>query len=116
MPSCTTRPPLWRACPRCRCPSDPTTNRSGLQGPRGPACAVTDPGCGSVIPIETDSHPSQAQGAVPETPKLIGLEMDRESLRRAEGEGFEPSMAYAMPVFKTGAIGHSATPPIELYY
>ncbi len=29
----------------------------------------------------------------------------------AEGEGFEPSMAFAMPVFKTGAIGHSATPP-----
>ncbi len=28
-----------------------------------------------------------------------------------EGEGFEPSMAFAMPVFKTGAIGHSATPP-----
>src|SRR5438128_5278717 len=32
---------------------------------------------------------------------------------RAEGEGFEPSMAFAMPVFKTGAIGHSATPPVS---
>jgi hypothetical protein len=29
----------------------------------------------------------------------------------AEGEGFEPPVAYATPVFKTGAIGRSATPP-----
>ena len=29
----------------------------------------------------------------------------------AEGEGFEPSRACALPVFKTGAIGRSATPP-----
>jgi hypothetical protein len=29
----------------------------------------------------------------------------------AEGEGFEPSVTYATPVFKTGAIGRSATPP-----
>ncbi len=34
---------------------------------------------------------------------------------RAEGEGFEPSVAYATPVFKTGAIGHSATPPILIF-
>jgi hypothetical protein len=31
--------------------------------------------------------------------------------REAEGEGFEPSIAFAMSVFKTDAIGHSATPP-----
>ena len=33
------------------------------------------------------------------------------SIIKAEGEGFEPSNACALPVFKTGAIGHSATPP-----
>ena len=31
---------------------------------------------------------------------------------RAEGEGFEPSNTFVLPVFKTGAIGHSATPPV----
>lgn len=31
--------------------------------------------------------------------------------KRAEGVGFEPTLACARPVFKTGAIGHSATPP-----
>ena len=30
---------------------------------------------------------------------------------QAEGEGFEPSVTFATPVFKTGAIGRSATPP-----
>ena len=29
----------------------------------------------------------------------------------AEGEGFEPSKPYGLPVFKTGAFNHSATPP-----
>ena len=29
----------------------------------------------------------------------------------AEKQGFEPWMTFAMPVFKTGAIDHSATPP-----
>jgi hypothetical protein len=29
----------------------------------------------------------------------------------AEGEGFEPSSPCGLPVFKTGAINHSATPP-----
>ena len=33
---------------------------------------------------------------------------------KAEGEGFEPSVAYATLVFKTSAIGHSATPPDDL--
>jgi len=32
---------------------------------------------------------------------------------QAEGEGFEPSNACALPVFKTGAIGRSATPPVR---
>jgi hypothetical protein len=29
----------------------------------------------------------------------------------AEGEGFEPPIPFGMSVFKTDAIGHSATPP-----
>ena len=29
----------------------------------------------------------------------------------AEGVGFEPTRAFALPVFKTGAINHSTTPP-----
>ncbi len=33
------------------------------------------------------------------------------SLRSAEGVGFEPTRACALPVFKTGAINHSTTPP-----
>src|ERR1041384_7227214 len=31
--------------------------------------------------------------------------------RTAEGVGFEPTKACALPVFKTGAINHSTTPP-----
>ena len=34
-------------------------------------------------------------------------------LQMAEGEGFEPSVPCDTPVFKTGAIDHSATPPEE---
>jgi hypothetical protein len=29
----------------------------------------------------------------------------------AEGEGFEPTLAFTKPVFKTGALNHSAIPP-----
>jgi hypothetical protein len=29
----------------------------------------------------------------------------------AEGVGFEPTRAFALPVFKTGAINRSTTPP-----
>ena len=29
----------------------------------------------------------------------------------AEGEGFEPTIPFSMPVFKTGALSRSATPP-----
>ena len=32
-------------------------------------------------------------------------------LRTAEREGFEPSIPCGMPVFKTGALNHSATSP-----
>ena len=31
----------------------------------------------------------------------------------AEGEGFEPPMPCGTPVFKTGAINHSAIPPAQ---
>jgi hypothetical protein len=31
----------------------------------------------------------------------------------AEGEGFEPPRACALPVFKTGAFNRSATPPVS---
>jgi hypothetical protein len=37
------------------------------------------------------------------------MDVIRQSL--AEGEGFEPSKACALPVFKTGAFDHSATLP-----
>ena len=40
----------------------------------------------------------------------------RGASEEAEGEGFEPSMVLPMPVFKTGAIGRSATPPCEELY
>ena len=30
---------------------------------------------------------------------------------KAEGVGFEPTRAHALPVFKTGAFNRSATPP-----
>ena len=30
--------------------------------------------------------------------------------------GFEPTRAFALPVFKTGAINHSTTPPIFLVW
>ncbi len=33
----------------------------------------------------------------------------------AEGKGFEPMNAFASPVFKTGAINRSATPPVDLF-
>src|SRR3954453_20555460 len=32
-------------------------------------------------------------------------------VRNSEGVGFEPTRAFALPVFKTGAINHSTTPP-----
>ena len=32
-------------------------------------------------------------------------------LEKAEGVGFEPTEAFTSPVFKTGAINHSTTPP-----
>ena len=36
---------------------------------------------------------------------------DKLVILQAEGEGFEPSNACALPVFKTGAFNRSATPP-----
>ncbi len=36
---------------------------------------------------------------------------DRKLLELAEGVGFEPTRTFALPVFKTGAINRSTTPP-----
>jgi hypothetical protein len=37
-------------------------------------------------------------------------------LNRAEGEGFEPTVDCSTPVFKTGAIVHSAIPPDARFF
>ena len=45
-----------------------------------------------------------------------GLRMgegDGTMAKMAEGQGFEPWDGLPSPVFKTGAFGHSATPPFE---
>jgi hypothetical protein len=34
-------------------------------------------------------------------------------VRMAEGVGFEPTRPFGLPVFKTGAFDHSATPPVK---
>jgi hypothetical protein len=36
---------------------------------------------------------------------------NRSKQKLAEGVGFEPTDPFGSPVFKTGAIDHSATPP-----
>ena len=33
----------------------------------------------------------------------------------AEGVGFEPTLPFGKPVFKTGAFDHSAIPPLLIY-
>ena len=33
----------------------------------------------------------------------------------AEGVGFEPTNGFPLPVFKTGALNHSATPPEKIH-
>ncbi len=33
----------------------------------------------------------------------------------AEGVGFEPTLPFGKPVFKTGAFGRSAIPPLSIY-
>jgi hypothetical protein len=50
------------------------------------------------------------------TPRSLSRAGRRGASGEAEGEGFEPSMVLPMPVFKTGAIGRSATPPCEELY
>ena len=35
------------------------------------------------------------------------------SHKKAEGVGFEPTMGFPIPVFKTGALSRSAIPPLE---
>lgn len=38
-------------------------------------------------------------------------QLSRLNNQMAEEEGFEPSLGFPKPVFKTGAINHSTTPP-----
>ena len=40
----------------------------------------------------------------------------REIFDLAEGVGFEPTDTFVSPVFKTGAFGRSATPPVIIYF
>ena len=41
------------------------------------------------------------------------IESRLQKIEVAEGQGFEPWDGLPSPVFKTGAFGHSATPPFE---
>src|SRR3954466_10257717 len=41
----------------------------------------------------------------------LKMENRKSKISAAEGVGFEPTRACALPVFKTGAINHSTTPP-----
>jgi hypothetical protein len=42
-----------------------------------------------------------------------GVSPGKREEKQADGEGFEPPVPFGTPVFKTGAIVHSATHPIE---
>src|SRR3954466_15470727 len=42
----------------------------------------------------------------------LKMENRKSKISAAEGVGFEPTRACALPVFKTGAINHSTTPPV----
>ena len=44
--------------------------------------------------------------------ELVRSPIAARRIRLAEGVGFEPTRACALPVFKTGAINHSTTPPV----
>lgn len=73
-------------------------------------------GSGTVEERRTPSKTGAAKGRKGAQPlRLQVLEDDREGLRtprKAEGEGFEPSVRTGpTPVFKTGALNRSATPP-----
>ena len=52
------------------------------------------------------SNPSSSKKICPQTLRVCGLFF-------AEEEGFEPPDRFQSPVFKTGAIGHSAIPPLN---
>ena len=70
-----------------------------------------------------DSCPSVQRAAAQSTfesrvashPKAQSVVARPEPGKLAEGVGFEPTMPCGIPVFKTGAIDHSATPPSRLF-
>ena len=42
---------------------------------------------------------------------VLGFPLISSDPVKTEGAGFEPAEAFTSPVFKTGAINHSTTPP-----
>jgi hypothetical protein len=56
-----------------------------------------------------DARDAAEGGSDPRTPRPTGG--DAEGLPRAEGVGFEPTRHFCPPVFKTGSIGRSDSPP-----
>ena len=45
--------------------------------------------------------------------KVFFIKMELNKNNVAESGGFEPTEAFTSPVFKTGAINHSTTPPLR---
>ncbi len=63
-------------------------------------------------PVEFKARQSlsrRSRSATPAPPQRCFCSADR--VFQAEGEGFEPTVSYPTPVFKTGALSHSAIPP-----
>jgi hypothetical protein len=65
-------------------------------------------------------HPHADVGVVDVALDFVGFRGNHESGHRAfpckmaEGVGFEPTEPFGSPVFKTGAIDHSTTPPVHV--
>ena len=62
-------------------------------------------------PVEFKARQSlsrRSRSATPAPPRVFNC---RRGGFMAEGEGFEPTLAFTKPVFKTGALNHSAIPP-----
>ncbi len=64
------------------------------------------PRCTSITVLVERSRQSGADAdAAPLHAAALGIQI------KAEGAGFEPAEGFPSPVFKTGAINHSTTPP-----
>lgn len=69
------------------------------------------PACIRTVPSEFFPVPSVPFGPAPSAAYFCS-----DSLRfEAEGQGFEPWNTFVLPVFKTGAIDHSATLPTSAF-